>query len=67
MNKNQKKILDNISKGLIAYEQDVDSMTDKELWEHCFDEPDVREKDYCIQVLKKRFFRTSSIKTNDHL
>lgn len=61
------RIINNINLGLFEYHQDVKEMTDKELWEHCFCEPDVREEDYCIQELKSRFFKVTLAFVYKHL
>lgn len=53
------KLLDNTNKGFDAYHDDVEAMSDKELWEHCFADGDIKEDDFCVQELKKRFLYRS--------
>jgi hypothetical protein len=55
MMKEALKLLDKLNKGMEAYHNDVEAMTDKELWDHCFSDDDIKESDFCVQELKKRF------------
>lgn len=64
------QLIDNINKGMDAYHDDVEAMSDKDLWDHCFADGDIKEDDFCVQELKKRFLYgnfTETEKANQYL
>jgi glucan phosphorylase len=48
------RLKQNIENGVSEYENDILSMSNTELWDHCFADGDIKEDDFCTQVLKKR-------------
>lgn len=67
MSEKQKAIAELFRKlnvGLESYHDDVDAMSDKELWDHVFDGEELKEDDYCVQQLKWRFLYKSGM-TNE--